>query len=77
MHEFLRAQGPWGQALTLHHTALDAARTAGDRLGEATALNDLGIMQYLTGDYPAATAARSRPWRCTVTSAAGSAKPKS
>jgi len=55
LHDFLRAQGPWGQALTLHHTALDAARTAGDRHGQAHALNDLGRVQYWTGDYPAAT----------------------
>ncbi len=55
LHEFLRAQGPWSQALTVHHTALDAARTAGDRLGQATALNNLGLVQYQTGDYPAAT----------------------
>ena len=31
-----------------------AARQLGDRLGEANALNDLGDVQRLTGDYPAA-----------------------
>jgi tetratricopeptide (TPR) repeat protein len=56
MHEFLRVQGPWGQALTLHQIALDVARRAGDRLGEVAALNHLGVMQRLTGDYPVATA---------------------
>jgi tetratricopeptide (TPR) repeat protein len=51
IHPFLRAYGPWDQALTLHHTALNAARTIGDRHGEATALNNLGDIQHLTGDY--------------------------
>jgi tetratricopeptide (TPR) repeat protein/transcriptional regulator with XRE-family HTH domain len=52
----LRVHDPWGHALTLHHTALDAAHTAGDRHGQAHALNDLGDVQYWTGDFPAATA---------------------
>jgi len=56
LYEFLRVHGPWGQALTLGHTALDAAHTAGDRHGQAHALNHLGNAQYLTDDYPAATA---------------------
>jgi len=56
MHEFLRAHGPWSQAVALHHTALDAARKTGDQLGEANTLNDLGLVQYSTGDYSAATA---------------------
>jgi tetratricopeptide (TPR) repeat protein len=56
MQEFLRAQGPWNQALTLHHTALEATRITNDRLGEANTLNEVGIVQRLTGDYPAATA---------------------
>ncbi|MDQ3899170.1 MAG: tetratricopeptide repeat protein, partial [Actinomycetota bacterium] len=51
IHPFLRAHGPWDQALTLHHTALNAARKIGDRHGEATALNNLGDVQHLTGDY--------------------------
>ncbi len=54
MHDFLRTQGPWNQALTLHQTALGVAHKAGDRLGEANALRDLGVVQYLTDDYPAA-----------------------
>ncbi|MGH3999764.1 MAG: tetratricopeptide repeat protein, partial [Pseudonocardiaceae bacterium] len=60
MHEFLRAHGPWGQALTLHHTALNAARTAGDRHGQAASLTDLGVIQVLTGDYPAATVSQEQ-----------------
>jgi tetratricopeptide (TPR) repeat protein len=55
MHDFLRAQGLWGQALALHQTALDVARRTGDRLAEAAALNQLGDVQRLTGDYSGAT----------------------
>jgi tetratricopeptide (TPR) repeat protein len=54
MHEFLRTQGPWSQAVAPHRTALDAARTTGDKLGEANTLTNLGLVQRLTGDYPAA-----------------------
>ncbi|HET9255513.1 MAG TPA: tetratricopeptide repeat protein [Pseudonocardiaceae bacterium] len=54
MHEFLRMQGSWGQALGLHHTALNAAREASDRLGEAAALTNLGDLHCLMDDYPAA-----------------------
>jgi tetratricopeptide (TPR) repeat protein len=56
MHEFLRGQGHWDQAMTLHHAALRAAHDAGNQLAEARALTDLGDMQFLTDDYPAATA---------------------
>jgi tetratricopeptide (TPR) repeat protein/transcriptional regulator with XRE-family HTH domain len=55
IHGYLRSQGHWDQALALHHTALSAARQAGDRPAEAGALADLGDMQRLTGDFPAAT----------------------
>ncbi|HVB42854.1 MAG TPA: tetratricopeptide repeat protein [Streptosporangiaceae bacterium] len=57
LHEFLRGQGHWGQAVTLHRAALGAARAAGSQTAEARALTDLGDIQYLTDDYPAATAA--------------------
>ena len=60
MHEFLRGQGHWDQALTLHDAAARAARDAGSELAEARALTDLGDMQYLTDDYPAATATLTR-----------------
>ena len=60
MHGFLRGRGHWDQALTLHHLALQAARSTGDRLAEAGALADLGEIQQLTGDYPLATASLSR-----------------
>ena len=56
MHAYLRSQGHWDQALTLHHAAVRAARDAGSQLDQARALTDLGDIQYLTDDYPAAQA---------------------
>ncbi len=54
MHEFWRSQGHWDQALALHEAAFQAARDAQNQLAEARALTDLGDMQFLTDDYPAA-----------------------
>ena len=51
---FLDIRGHWHQALALHRTALTAARRAGDRPAQAHALNQLGFVQTLTGDYSAA-----------------------
>lgn len=56
LHEFLRGHGPWDQAMTLHRAALGAARRAGSQPAEADVLMKLGEMQYLTDDYPAASA---------------------
>ena len=56
MGGFLHTQGHWNEAVTLGQAALAAARTAGDSQGQAWALTQLGIVQELTGDYPAATA---------------------
>jgi len=56
MSGFLAVGGHWDQSVALHRTALAAARRAGDRLGEADTLAELGIRQRETGDYPAATA---------------------
>ena len=39
MGGFLLARGHWDQAIALHQTALATARQAGDRPGEAGALN--------------------------------------
>jgi tetratricopeptide (TPR) repeat protein/transcriptional regulator with XRE-family HTH domain len=50
----LRRDGPWAEAITRHHAAIEAARHLGDRLGQANALHDLGDMRRLTGDYRAA-----------------------
>jgi len=57
MGGFLRARGHWDQAArSVPRTALAAARHAGDRPGQAGALDELGLLQQLTGDYPAAAA---------------------
>jgi tetratricopeptide (TPR) repeat protein len=56
MGGFLRARGHWDQAARQYRTALSAARQAGDRPGQACTLDELGLLQQLTGDYPAATA---------------------
>jgi class 3 adenylate cyclase/tetratricopeptide (TPR) repeat protein len=50
----LRQDGPWAEALARHAAALRAAQRLGDRLGQANALNDLGIARRLVGDYPGA-----------------------
>ena len=60
MHEFWRSQGHWDQALTLHQAALQQAQDAGNQLAEARALTDLGDMQFLTDDYPAADGTLTR-----------------
>jgi tetratricopeptide (TPR) repeat protein/transcriptional regulator with XRE-family HTH domain len=46
----LRLDGPWADAIDRHASAAEAARHIGNRLGEANALNDLGILRCLTGD---------------------------
>jgi tetratricopeptide (TPR) repeat protein/transcriptional regulator with XRE-family HTH domain len=56
----LRSDGPWADAITRHMAAVQAARHLGDRLGQANALNDLGTVQWLTGDYPAAGQAQEQ-----------------
>jgi tetratricopeptide (TPR) repeat protein/DNA-binding XRE family transcriptional regulator len=53
----LRRDGPWTEAITRHTAAIQAARALGDRLGQANALNNLGDVRRLTGDYPAAVQA--------------------
>jgi tetratricopeptide (TPR) repeat protein/DNA-binding XRE family transcriptional regulator len=55
MGGFLRASGRWDQAAAQYQTALNAARHAGDRPGQAGTLDELGLLQQLTGDYAAAT----------------------
>jgi tetratricopeptide (TPR) repeat protein/transcriptional regulator with XRE-family HTH domain len=54
MSGFLASRGPWDQSRALHRSALAAARRSGDRLGQAVALSELGVLAWLTGDYPAA-----------------------
>jgi tetratricopeptide (TPR) repeat protein/transcriptional regulator with XRE-family HTH domain len=50
----LQHDGPWAEAITRHQAATEAARSLGDRLGQANALHDLGMVRRMTGDYPAA-----------------------
>jgi tetratricopeptide (TPR) repeat protein/transcriptional regulator with XRE-family HTH domain len=56
MSGFLTARGYHDQSAALHQGALAAARQAGDRLGEADTLGELGVLQGEMGDYPAAAA---------------------
>jgi tetratricopeptide (TPR) repeat protein len=53
----LRQDGPWPEASARHDTSVQAARNLGDRLGEANALHELGVVRRLTGDYRAAAQA--------------------
>ncbi len=53
---FLRARGHWDQAAGQYQAALGAARRAGDRPGQAGTLDEFGLLQQLTSDYPAAIA---------------------
>jgi tetratricopeptide (TPR) repeat protein/transcriptional regulator with XRE-family HTH domain len=53
---FLRSRGHWHQAAGQYRTALGAARRAGDGPGQAGTLDELGLLQQLLADYPAATA---------------------
>jgi len=56
MGGFLRARGHWDQASDQYQTALAAAIQAGDRPGEAGALDELGLLDQIVGNYPAASA---------------------
>jgi DNA-binding SARP family transcriptional activator len=49
--ELLRRDGPWAEAITRHAVAVQSARHLGDQLGQADALNNLGTVRRLTGDY--------------------------
>jgi tetratricopeptide (TPR) repeat protein len=52
-----RRDGPWADAVTRYTTAIQATRCLGDRLGEASALVNLGTVQRMMGDYPGAARA--------------------
>ncbi|WP_433334723.1 ATP-binding protein [Spirillospora sp. CA-294931] len=60
MHGFMRTQGHWNRLLELHRAAAGAAGLAGDALGEANALSDLGVMLRLSGDTAAAEESLTR-----------------
>jgi tetratricopeptide (TPR) repeat protein/transcriptional regulator with XRE-family HTH domain len=57
---FLFSRGYWEQIITLQRTASTAARRAGDRPGQAAALNQLTMAQALTGATRAAAASQRR-----------------
>jgi tetratricopeptide (TPR) repeat protein/transcriptional regulator with XRE-family HTH domain len=54
----LQADGPWADAIARHTAAIESARHLGDQLGQAGALNDLGRVRQMAGDYPAAARAQ-------------------
>lgn len=54
MNGFLRIQGHWDEAITVHQSALQAATRTADRLGQALTLANLGSLQRLRGQYLAA-----------------------
>ncbi len=47
----LQQDGPWTEAAARHATAVQAARHLGDRLGEANALSNLGMVRYVTDEF--------------------------
>jgi tetratricopeptide (TPR) repeat protein len=56
----LRRDGPWAEAITPHETAIEVAERLGDRLEQANALCDLGIVRRMTGAYSTAARAHER-----------------
>jgi tetratricopeptide (TPR) repeat protein len=54
----LRQDGPWTEAMARHATAIAAGRHLGDMLSVANALDELGIVRRLTGDYLGAVRAQ-------------------
>ena len=52
LSDFLRACGPWAQALDLHRAALKAAIDAHDRPSQADAYRSIGGVQSRIGDIP-------------------------
>jgi tetratricopeptide (TPR) repeat protein len=57
MAETLLSDGPWTRALDIHQAAAEAATYLDKPTAHATALNDLGRVRYLTGDFSAAAEA--------------------
>lgn len=60
IHGFLRTNGHWNQALSLHRAALITAQHTNDQPGQASALCQLGAVQRLIGDYLASNASQIR-----------------
>jgi len=57
---YLRDGGHFPEAATIFGCAIDAARRAGDRAGEATALNETGLVDWRLGRYQQAAARHRR-----------------
>jgi tetratricopeptide (TPR) repeat protein len=51
MSALLLEDGPWTDAISRHKTAAHSARCCGDRLAQAHALANLGVVQERAGDY--------------------------
>jgi hypothetical protein len=68
--------GEWPATAANHRQPLALARAAGDRLAEAVSLTDLGLVQQMTGDYPAAAAGTTRagPQECPQDARTGTAR---
>ena len=60
MSGFLYIQGHWNEAVALGQAALATACRACDRHGQGWTLEGLGVVQWRTGDYAAATANLTR-----------------
>ena len=50
LFQFFDSRGNWADCITTHRIALDSARRAGNRQGEAWILNSLGESLVITGD---------------------------
>jgi tetratricopeptide (TPR) repeat protein/transcriptional regulator with XRE-family HTH domain len=46
LHDYFQSSGHFLEAITIYRHALDAARSAGDRAGEATALTQIGVIYW-------------------------------
>jgi tetratricopeptide (TPR) repeat protein len=58
--EILFTDGPWTRALEVHQAAADTAEQSGHHADHATAVNNLGLLRQLTGDFPAAADAQAQ-----------------
>ena len=70
-----RLTGDYEGATTRQSEALRLFQKIGDRRGQAWALEDLGFVELLTGNYPAAAGHEEEAWSCSRRSATGRARP--
>jgi hypothetical protein len=69
--------GDYPAAAQAQEQALGLYRDLGDRLGQASVLNDLGVVRRLTVTTQPRPRPTSKPWTSTVTWVTGSARPVS